>query len=85
MNDTVTVVRHGCFNDLGQSEHYGLSCADGIYFLFDILNNEMRFFTNSNFLTIIVQPDGLTQGYNARKVTSEVYASFVLQCTVSGR
>ena len=25
------------------------------------------------------------QGYNARKVISEVYASFVLQCTVSGR
>ena len=71
MNDTVTVVRHGCFNDLGQSEHYGLSCADGIYLLFDILNNKLRIFT-------IVQPD-LTQGYNARKVTSEVYASFVLQ------
>ena len=27
----------------------------------------------------------LTQGFNARKVISEVYASFVLQCTVSGR
>ena len=26
-----------------------------------------------------------TQGYNARKVISEVYASIVLQCTVSGR
>ena len=26
-----------------------------------------------------------TQGYNARKVISEVYTSFVLQCTVSGR
>ena len=25
------------------------------------------------------------QGYNARKVISEVYASFVMQCTVSGR
>jgi len=25
------------------------------------------------------------QGYNARKVISEVYASFVLQCTVYGR
>jgi len=25
------------------------------------------------------------QGYNARKVISEVYAPFVLQCTVSGR
>ena len=24
-------------------------------------------------------------GYNARKFISEVYASFVLQCTVSGR
>ena len=28
--------------------------------------------------------DGDIQGYNARKVISEVYASFVLQCTVSG-
>ena len=27
----------------------------------------------------------LPQGYNARKVISEVYASFELQCTVSGR
>ena len=25
------------------------------------------------------------QGFNARKVISEVYASFVLQCTVTGR
>ena len=25
------------------------------------------------------------QGYNVRKVISEVYASFVLQCTVFGR
>ena len=25
------------------------------------------------------------QGFNARKVISEVYAYFVLQCTVSGR
>ena len=25
------------------------------------------------------------QGFNARKVISEVYASFVVQCTVSGR
>ena len=25
------------------------------------------------------------QGYNTRKVISEVYATFVLQCTVSGR
>jgi len=25
------------------------------------------------------------QGYNARKVISEVYASFVLHCTVSAR
>ena len=25
------------------------------------------------------------QGYNVRKVISELYASFVLQCTVSGR
>ncbi len=25
------------------------------------------------------------QGYNARKVISELYASFVLQCTVTGR
>ena len=27
---------------------------------------------------------GLSQGTNARKVISEVYTSFVLQCTVSG-
>ena len=26
----------------------------------------------------------LIQGYNARKVISEVYAAFVLQCTVIG-
>ena len=26
-----------------------------------------------------------TQGYNARKVISEVYGSFALQCIVSGR
>ena len=26
----------------------------------------------------------VVQGYNARKVISEVYTSFVLQCTVSG-
>ena len=31
------------------------------------------------------KPDPSSQGYNARKVFSEVYASFVLQCTVSGR
>ena len=49
MNDTVTVVRHGCFNDLGQSEHYGLSCADGIYFY------------KGNFLIPILQPDGVTR------------------------
>ena len=29
--------------------------------------------------------DTYGQGYNARKVIWEVYASFVLQCTVSGR
>ena len=29
--------------------------------------------------------DILNQGYNVRKVISEVYASFVLQCSVSGR
>ena len=29
--------------------------------------------------------DSLDQGFNARKVISEVYASFVLQCTVTGR
>ena len=27
----------------------------------------------------------LPQGYNARKVILEMYTSFVLQCTVSGR
>ena len=29
--------------------------------------------------------DILKQGCNARKVISEVYASLVLQCTISGR
>jgi len=29
--------------------------------------------------------DRYFQGYNARKFISELYASFVLQCTVSGR
>ena len=29
--------------------------------------------------------DGYKQGYNARRVISEEYASFVLQCIVSGR
>ena len=29
--------------------------------------------------------DRTLQGYNERKVISEVHASFVLQCTVSGR
>ena len=28
---------------------------------------------------------GYRQGFNARKVISEVYACFVLQCTVTGR
>ena len=32
----------------------------------------------------IVFIDTYNLGYNARKVISEVYASFVLQCTVSG-
>ena len=32
-----------------------------------------------------IYQDTVVQGYNARKVISEVYASFVLQCTVSGR
>ena len=27
----------------------------------------------------------LNQGFNARKVISEVYASFALQCTVTGQ
>ena len=31
------------------------------------------------------QREGFSQGWNARKVISEVYASFVLQCTVTGR
>ena len=31
------------------------------------------------------QREGFSQGCNARKVISEVYTSFVLQCTVTGR
>ena len=33
----------------------------------------------------VTQGHNCSQGCNARKVNSEVYASFVLQCTVSGR
>ena len=33
----------------------------------------------------LVDIDSLGQDYNARKVILEVYASFVQQCTVSGR
>ena len=29
--------------------------------------------------------ESFPKGYNARKVISEVYASFVLQCAVTGR
>ena len=32
-----------------------------------------------------IKGEGGGQDYNARKVISKVYASFVLQCTVSGR
>ena len=39
---------------------------------------------HAGFRTILIK-GALTQGYNARKVVSEVYASFVLQYTVSGR
>ena len=34
---------------------------------------------------IVYKKSNLYQGNNARTVISEVYASFVLQCTVSGR
>ena len=34
---------------------------------------------------IVYKRSGLDQGCNARKVISEVYTSFVLQCTVSGQ
>jgi len=37
------------------------------------------------FISAYALRDDFKQGYNARKVISEVYASFVLQCTVSGR
>ena len=33
----------------------------------------------------IYMKDTSDQGYKARKVISEAYACFVLQCTVSGR
>ena len=40
------------------------------------------------YVTIFLSFDiifNVYQGFNARKVISEVYASFVLQCTVTGR
>ena len=37
---------------------------------------------SSSILQVLMN-DKFSQGFNARKVISEVYASFVLQCTVS--
>ena len=43
-------------------------------------------FTRKYILTFVYNRNYcFDQGYNARKVISEVCASFVLQCTVSGR
>ena len=55
----------------------GLKICDGILFDFTlkISFNRVKRFTGVN----------QTQGFNARKVISDVYASFVLQCTVSER
>jgi len=59
--------------------------------LADIFNRAFGDLTNKKLINItylgfkysvVIQTN---QGYNARKVVSEVYASFVLQCTVSGR
>ena len=36
-------------------------------------------------LAIVLGKNGFMQGYNARKVILEVCASFIPQCTVSGR
>ena len=37
------------------------------------------------FIISVIIIESFNQGFNARKVISEVYASFVLQCTVTGR
>ena len=39
---------------------------------------------DSPFIETIDNGENIIDGYNANKVISEVYASFVLQCTVSG-
>jgi len=46
-------------------------------------NRSMR--SRVDFYSVGMNQDAIRQGYNARKVISEEYASFVLQCTVSGR
>ena len=42
----------------------------------------LRCFTTSRYLLNLVSSLLCIQGYNARKVISEVYASFLLRCTV---
>ena len=46
-------------------------------------NNRQAIYEDDNYL--IDETNDYNQGYNARTVISEVYASFVVQCNVSGR
>jgi len=69
------------FKDLSDSQPYPKT-----------LNNVKVAFLSKDWYFLIVASvvdrvcqHGSMQGCNARKVISEVYASFVLQCTVSGR
>ena len=56
----------------------------GRHFLYNFILNQQKGFQQKDFMTIITKHDTFTQGYSARKVISEVCASIVLQCTVSG-
>jgi len=46
---------------------------------------ETLFFSGKKYGTGFQDMDCFHQGFYAREVISEVYASFVLQCTVTGR
>ena len=48
------------------------------------LSNGLSLCEEAYTIYCILPNDPTNQGYNARQVISEVYASFVLQCTVSG-
>ena len=50
-----------------------------------IYNNTVIYIFMNIYEQYITNMYAYNQGYNARKVISEVYEFFVLQCTVSGR